>query len=151
MNIHPSELCFAYCVWHTNLLCCRVAPEQVGHQHTRASPTLPLHCTAVTGQKELAGAYIEGNDLCPEGPKQQATPQPAPQRSSTFGRLFGSNRQTAPLPPPAPACTPQKFCGPLPTVLQRCKATAGCRAVSYDGRCGALKKSAEPRRNRRGW
>lgn len=106
----------------------------------------------VRGQKELAGAYIEGHDLCPEAAKRPVAPPPAPQRSSsTLGRLFAPSPPRAPAPAPVAACTPERLCGPVQIVLQRCKNTPGCRAVSYDGRCGVLKTSPQPRRNKRGW
>jgi hypothetical protein len=96
--------------------------------------------------------YIEGNDLCPQAAKQPAAAPPTTTERGTLSRIFSRNSNSkAPAPPPAPACTPTKYCGTVQTVLQRCKATPGCKAVSYDGKCGLLKTASEPRRGRPGW
>jgi hypothetical protein len=116
---------------------------------------LVLVAQAVSGQRELPGAIIMGNDLCPDAVKQAAQ-QPAAQRSgssSSLSRIF-TRSPSAPAAPaaPAPQCRSQfKLCGDVLAVLKRCRETFGCRAVSYDGRCGYLKSSDGPRRSRTGW
>lgn len=95
--------------------------------------------------------YIDGNDLCPKAEKPAAAAPQTTTERGTLSRIFSRNRNEAPAPPPVPSCTPTKFCGPVQTVLQRCKTTPGCKAVSYDGKCGLLKTASGPRRGRPGW
>jgi hypothetical protein len=96
-----------------------------------------------------------GSDLCPDSVKQAAQ-QPAAQRSasgsgSSLSRIF-TRSTSAPAAPAAPACRTQyKICGDVLAVAKRCRETFGCRAFSYDGRCGYLKSSDGPRRSRTGW
>jgi hypothetical protein len=100
--------------------------------------------------------------MCPPGVKQQAAPPaPPPRTGSSLTRLFSgssssssskSSRMAQEAGTRAPACrAAYKVCGDVVAVAERCKQTLGCRAFTYDGRCGYLKSAGGPRTARRGW
>lgn len=99
---------------------------------TSDAPFGPSPHLTLAGQKELAGAYIDANDLCPPKPAAPGVQPATPERSgSALGRLFRSSASSQPAPPPpAAACTPVKYCDKLPAVIQRCKWVADAGSVA---------------------